>query len=137
MNTVKEFLASRTKSLVTTTEDTPVTEAVSMMTRDNIHSLMVMKDDQMIGIFTDRDYVHKIVATQRDPAQLKVGDVMTKEVTTVSPDASIKACIELMHDGKFRHLPITEAGQVIGMISMTDVMKILIDFHDQDIETYF
>ena len=137
MNTVKEFLASRTKSLVTTTEDTPVTEAVSMMTRDNIHSLMVMKDDQMIGIFTDRDYVYKIVATQRDPAQLKVGDVMTKEVTTVSPDASIKACIELMHDGKFRHLPITEAGQVIGMISMTDVMKILIDFHDQDIETYF
>lgn len=137
MNTVKEFLASRTKSLVTTTEDTPVTEAVSMMTRDNIHSLVVMKDDQMIGIFTDRDYVHKIVATQRDPAQLKVGDVMTKEVTTVSPDASIKACIELMHDGKFRHLPITEAGQVIGMISMTDVMKILIDFHDQDIETYF
>ena len=137
MNTVKEFLASRTKSLVTTTEDTPVTEAVSMMTRDNIHSLMVMKDDQMIGIFTDRDYVHKIVATQRDPAQLKAGDVMTKEVTTVSPDASIKACIELMHDGKFRHLPITEAGQVIGMISMTDVMKILIDFHDQDIETYF
>jgi CBS domain-containing protein len=137
MNTVKEFLASRTKSLVTTTEDTPVTEAVSMMTRDNIHSLMVMKDDQMIGIFTDRDYVHKIVAIQRDPAQLKVGDVMTKEVTTVSPDASIKACIELMHDGKFRHLPITEAGQVIGMISMTDVMKILIDFHDQDIETYF
>jgi len=122
---------------VTTTEDTPVTEAVSMMTRDNIHSLMVMKDDQMIGIFTDRDYVHKIVSTQRDPAQLKVGDVMTKEVTTVSPDASIKACIELMHDGKFRHLPITEAGQVIGMISMTDVMKILIDFHDQDIETYF
>jgi CBS domain-containing protein len=98
---------------------------------------MVMKDDQMIGIFTDRDYVHKIVAIQRDPAQLKVGDVMTKEVTTVSPDASIKACIELMHDGKFRHLPITEAGQVIGMISMTDVMKILIDFHDQDIETYF
>jgi len=137
MNTVKEFLASRTKSLVTTTEDTPVTEAVSMMTRDNIHSLVVMKDDQMIGIFTDRDYVHKIVAIQRDPAQLKVGDVMTKEVTTVSPDASIKACIELMHDGKFRHLPITEAGQVIGMISMTDVMKILIDFHDQDIETYF
>ena len=137
MNTVKEFLASRTKSLVTTTEDTPVTEAVSMMTRDNIHSLMVMKDDQMIGIFTDRDYVHKIVSIQRDPAQLKVGDVMTKEVTTVSPDASIKACIELMHDGKFRHLPITEAGQVIGMISMTDVMKILIDFHDQDIETYF
>lgn len=137
MNTVKEFLASRTKSLVTTTEDTTVTEAVSMMTRDNIHSLMVMKDDQMIGIFTDRDYVHKIVATQRDPAQLRVGDVMTKEVTTVSPDASIKACIELMHDGKFRHLPITEAGQVIGMISMTDVMKILIDFHDQDIETYF
>lgn len=137
MNTVKEFLASRTKSLVTTTEDTTVTEAVSMMTRDNIHSLMVMKDDQMIGIFTDRDYVHKIVATQRDPSQLKVGDVMTKEVTTVSPDASIKACIELMHDGKFRHLPITEAGQVIGMISMTDVMKILIDFHDQDIETYF
>ena len=137
MNTVKEFLASRTKSLVTTAEDTPVTEAVSMMTRDNIHSLVVMKDDQMIGIFTDRDYVHKIVAIQRDPAQLKVGDVMTKEVTTVSPDASIKACIELMHDGKFRHLPITEAGQVIGMISMTDVMKILIDFHDQDIETYF
>ena len=137
MNTVKEFLASRTKSLVTTTEDTPVTEAVSMMTRDNIHSLVVMKDDQMIGIFTDRDYVHKIVSIQRDPAQLKVGDVMTKEVTTVSPDASIKACIELMHDGKFRHLPITEAGQVIGMISMTDVMKILIDFHDQDIETYF
>ena len=55
MNTVKEFLASRTKSLVTTSEDTSVDEAVEIMTTDEIHSLLVMKDDEMIGIFTDRD----------------------------------------------------------------------------------
>ncbi|MBU6284833.1 MAG: CBS domain-containing protein [Betaproteobacteria bacterium] len=137
MNTVKEFLASRTKALMTTSEETPVNQAVSMMVADNIHSLIVMKDDQMVGIFTDRDYVHKIVAIQRDPAELTVGDVMTKDVTTVSPDASIQDCIELMNAGKFRHLPVSEAGRVIGMISMTDVMRLLIDFHDQDIETYF
>jgi CBS domain-containing protein len=137
MNTVKEFLASRTKALVTTSEETPVKQAVAMMMADDIHSLLVMKDDRMVGIFTDRDYVHKIVATQRDPGGLTVADVMTKEVTTVSPDASIKDCIELMNAGKFRHLPVSEADRVVGMISMTDVMKLLIDFHDQDIETYF
>jgi CBS domain-containing protein len=134
MNTVKEFLASRTKSLVTTSEDTSVDEAVAIMT---IHSLLVMKDDEMIGIFTDRDYVHKIVANRRDPSGLKVGDVMTREVTTVSPDTTIQACVALMNEGKFRHLPVRDAGKVVGMISMTDVMKIMIDFHDQDIETYF
>ena len=104
MNTVKEFLASRTKALMTTSEETPVNQAVSMMVADNIHSLIVMKDDQMVGIFTDRDYVHKIVAIQRDPAELTVGDVMTKDVTTVSPDASIQDCIELMNAGKFMAL---------------------------------
>jgi CBS domain-containing protein len=55
----------------------------------------------------------------------------------VSPDTTIQACVALMSEGKFRHLPVEDAGKVIGMISMTDVMKIMIDFHDQDIETYF
>ena len=137
MNTVKEFLASRTKPLVTTSQDTSVDEAVTIMTTDEIHSPIVMKEDEMIGIFTDRDYVHKIVANKRDPSGLKVGDVMTREVTTVSPDTTIQACVALMSEGKFRHLPVEDAGKVIGMISMTDVMKIMIDFHDQDIETYF
>ncbi|NDI23351.1 MAG: CBS domain-containing protein, partial [Betaproteobacteria bacterium] len=65
MNTVREFLASRAKPLVTTTEETLVNDAVGIMTADEIHSLIVMKDDQMVGIFTDRDYVHKIVALKR------------------------------------------------------------------------
>jgi len=137
MKTVKEFLASRTKPLVTTHKERPVTEAVAAMIADDVHSLLVLEGGQMIGIFTDRDYVHKVVALQRDPAEICVNDVMTHEVTTVLPDATIKDCIELMNEGKFRHLPVREGDQIIGMISMTDVMKILIDYHDEDIETYF
>ena len=137
MNTVKDFLTSRTRPLMTTTEEKLVTEAISLMITDDIHSLVVMDGEQMVGIFTDRDYVHKIVALQKEPAGIKVGEVMTREVTTVAPEASIKECIELMQAGKFRHLPVREGDRIVGMISMTDVMKILIDYHDEDIETYF
>ncbi|NDA72621.1 MAG: CBS domain-containing protein, partial [Betaproteobacteria bacterium] len=94
---------------MTTTEETLVNDAVGIMTADEIHSLIVMKDDQMVGIFTDRDYVHKIVALKRDPTGMKVGDIMTREVVTIPPDTSIKACIEIMNAGKFRHLPVREA----------------------------
>ncbi|NDG34091.1 MAG: CBS domain-containing protein [Betaproteobacteria bacterium] len=71
MNTVREFLASRAKPLVTTTEETLVNDAVGIMTADEIHSLIVMKDDQMVGIFTDRDYVHRyrqLIETIRETA---------------------------------------------------------------------
>lgn len=136
MTTVEQVLAHKAPGLHTTTEDCPVESAISDMARLAVHSLLVMRDHEVVGIFTDRDYVHKIVVPGLDPTVLKVADVMTRNVVFISPQATITSCVEIMNEGKFRHLPVREDGKLLGMISMTDIMRAIVNGADGDIETY-
>jgi len=136
MTTVQQLLELKEGPLRTTTEDCGVDEAIAEMARLEIHSLLVMDGERVAGIFTDRDYVHKIVVPGLDPSSLKVGAVMTPEVVFIDPQATLRACVRLMNEGKFRHLPVKEDGKVIGMISMTDIMRAIVNGADEDLEIY-
>jgi CBS domain-containing protein len=134
MKTVAEVLAEKTFGLIHTNPDVIVKDAMNLMIEKHIHCLVVYENDKMCGIISDRDYAHKIVAKGLDPEQVKVGDIMTRNVITINRTASIDDCMKIMSEHRFRHLPVAEGEDIVGMISMTDVMRVMMTAADEDQE---
>ncbi|MFM7660638.1 MAG: CBS domain-containing protein [Betaproteobacteria bacterium] len=134
MKTVAEVLAEKTFGLIHTKPEITVKEAMDLMIEKHIHCLVVYESNQMCGIISDRDYAHKIVAKGLDPTQVTVGEIMTRHVITIDRAATIADCMKIMSEHRFRHLPVAENDQVIGMISMTDVMRVMMASADSDQE---
>ncbi len=99
------------------------------MAHYNIGAVLVMTDDQLIGIFTERDYARKGILAGRIAQETLISEVMTQSVITVQPTDQLEACMQLMSDRHIRHLPAVDKGRVVGMISITDVITALL--HDQ------
>ncbi len=97
-----------------------VGEAVSVMAQNRIGSVLVMQDERLVGIFTERDTV-RALSLSHDAARHEVGAWMTPDPTTVGPDVDTEHALRTMLDNGFRHLPVVEDGIVVGMISMRDV----------------
>lgn len=134
MVTVNEVLASKQFGLIHTNPDVIVKDAMNLMIEKHIHCLVVYENEKMCGIVSDRDYAHKIVAKGLDPEQVKVGDIMTRNVITINRAASIADCMKIMSEHRFRHLPVAEGEDIVGMISMTDVMRVMMASADEDQE---
>ncbi len=134
MVTVNEVLASKQFGLIHTNPDVIVKDAMNLMLEKHIHCLVVYENEKMCGIISDRDYAHKIVAKGLDPEQVKVGDIMTRNVITINRTASIADCMKIMSEHRFRHLPVAEGEDIVGMISMTDVMRVMMASADEDQE---
>jgi len=101
-----------------------VRTAAHMMREYRIGALMVVEGERLIGIFTERDALFRVLAGGLDPDRTSVGDVMTADPTTVSADRPILHALHLMHEGGFRHLPVTDAGVPVGMVSIRDAMGV-------------
>jgi len=134
MVTVNEVLAYKQFGLIHTNPDVIVKDAMNLMIEKHIHCLVVYENEKMCGIISDRDYAHKIVAKGLDPEQVKVGDIMTRNVITINRTASIADCMKIMSEHRFRHLPVAEGEDIVGMISMTDVMRVMMAAADEDQE---
>ena len=99
-----------------------VREAASVMKQRRIGAMMVVESGALVGIFTERDALNGVVAEGRDPQTTPLSEVMTPAPKSVSPDATFKSALELMHTGRFRHVPVVENGAPVGMISVRDAM---------------
>jgi CBS domain-containing protein len=94
------------------------------MLKEGIGAMTVLEDGRLIGIISERDIVGRVVAQRRDPEMTRVSDVMTTTVRTITDDHSIDRALEIMHQYKFRHLPLIDAsGNVIGMVSMRALLR--------------
>ncbi len=119
MATIREVM---TKDPVTLRESASVQEAATSMKTQDIGNIIVLDDgDQVAGILTDRDIVVRVVADNQDPAQTKIGDVCTRDVTTLSPDDSIGDAVRMMTDKAIRRLPVVEGGSAVGIVSLGDL----------------
>ena len=123
MPTVRDVLAAKGNGLHTVSADATVLEATREMNRHKIGALVVTEDgDHVVGIFTERDVLMRVVAEEQAPSDLKVGDVMTKDVICCSPSDDLDEVSAIMKTHRIRHVPVCDQdGRVLGMISIGDV----------------
>ena len=132
MKTAIALLLSRKGSNVYSVPATAsVADAVRVMNSHKIGSVIVTESGRLIGIFTERDVLTRIIAAERQPAKTAVGDVMTLTPVTISPHASIEELMSVITERRVRHIPVVEEGSsnVLGMVSIGDVLRWLVDSH--------
>ena len=111
-----------------------VSEAVSEMNRHRVGSVLVLDAGQLVGIFTERDVLRRVVGDGVDPKRTLVSDVMTANVITISPDASVEETMVLFTEKRCRHLPVLNNGELVGTISIGDITRWMADSHRAEAE---
>lgn len=111
------------KDLLTISENETALKAAQVMTEKGVSSLIVLADDQPIGIVTERDFIKKICVKELKVSSVRVGDMMSRIRTSASPDTPIDVAVQRMVNNRIRRLPIIENGKVVGIITVTDLAK--------------
>ena len=126
MKTIRQFLEGKGHDVVSATPDTSVYEALELMAESNIGALLVLEADNLVGIFSERDYARKVVLKGKSSRGTVLGEIMSQEVACVRPAQTIQECMALMTDKHIRHLPVLEDEKLVGVISIGDVVKAVI-----------
>ena len=127
MTTLEDFLKlNKNRKIWTATKDQNVRQALILMSENNIGAIIVVdNNDFPIGIFSERDYARKIILKGKSSKDTLLDEVMTKELITVTKNFKIDQCMEKMNEKKIRHLPVLENTKIVGIISIRDVLKIM------------
>jgi len=126
MKPVSELLKNRGPSVWRIAPEATVFDALHLLAQHDVGALLVMQDDRLLGIFSERDYTRKIALQGRDSRKTLVNEVMTPSVLVVKPTTDMRDCMSLMSQRKIRHLPVMEGERVIGMLSIRDLMDDII-----------
>lgn len=126
MQTVRQFLHCKGHQIWWVRPQDSVFEALKVMADKNIGALLVLDSGGLVGIFSERDYARKVILKGKASKDIPVSEIMTTEVTCVEADQTIEDCMSLMTDHRIRHLPVTEKGKLVGVISIGDVVKSII-----------
>ena len=120
---VSSLVGEKGRQVYTVVRTATVSQAVREMNDKGVGALLVMDGNRIAGIFTERDVLRRVVDADRDPALTKVAAVMTRNPATIEISALVGEAMNLMTDGRFRHLPVMEAGAVVGMLSIGDILR--------------
>ena len=134
MASVRELLDSKGTAIYSVTPDDPVLDAIKVMAERHVGALLVMKGGELLGIVSERDYARKVILLGRSSSDTLVSQIMSHPVHTVTGKQSVQDCMRLMTHHRVRHLPVVESGRVIGMISIGDLVKAVIEDQRQTIE---
>lgn len=132
--TVKQVLDRKGGTTYAVTPDTSVFDALTLMALHDIGAVLVTDTGKLVGIFTERDYARKLVLKGLSSKNVKVGEMMTKEVLTINPSDKIAAVMNTMTRRRFRHLPVLDDGQLVGIITIGDVVKAVIEEQEETIK---
>jgi len=133
MNKVADILSRKGRNIISISPETTVLEALKLMADKNIGSVMIMQNQQFLGIMTERDYSRKVILKGKSSTDTKVEEIMTINFPPVSPGDSIEHCMELMSANTIRYLPVFENNNVLGIISISDLVKATISGHEETI----
>lgn len=134
MRTVRQLLETKSPEVFSIAPDAPVIDAIRLMADRRIGALLVMEGPRLAGILSERDYARKVVLQGRSSKDTPVRDIMTAQVVTVGPQDSTDHCMQLVTDGRLRHLPVLEGGQVVGVVSIGDLVKAVIEEQRQELD---
>lgn len=126
MNTVRDLLARKGRHVWSVAPDCTVYDTLKLMADKDIGAVLVLDGEQVVGIFSERDYARQVVLKGKTSKDTPVREVMTAKVVFVRPEQDIEECMALMTDKRFRHLPVLENGKLAGLISIGDVVKAVI-----------
>jgi CBS domain-containing protein len=127
MKTVKEILENKEKEIWSVSPETTVFDALKLMADKKIGAVLVIKDDKVAGIMSERDYARKVALQGKSSVDLKVKEIMSERVMYVDIAQNVEECMALMINKRIRHLPVFEQEKLVGFISIGDVLKALID----------
>jgi CBS domain-containing protein len=139
MGAVSNLLDSKGHDVLTVTPESTVHEALERMAEISAGTAIVTEDDKVVGIFSERDVIRKVVLQGKNIDKQKVQNIMTTDLTTITPETPLDDCMELITDKRIRHLPVLHDGSLCGIVSIGDVVKYLIvekDFKIKNLETY-
>jgi CBS domain-containing protein len=139
MMTVRDVLERKGKEIWSIAPDASVYDAVGLMAEKGIGALLVIEDERLCGIVSERDYARKVVLRGRSSSETQVRDIMTDRVLYVGQERSIEECMALMTEKRVRHLPVMEDDRLVGILSVGDVIKAIVsqqEFIIEQLENY-
>jgi CBS domain-containing protein len=132
--TVRQLLDRKSSGIYSIRPDASVLEALELMAREDVSSVLVMEGDDLKGIFTERDYARKVALRGRNSRDTVVRELMTSELITITGQQNIDDCMSIMTERHIRHLPVVEGNKLVGLISIGDVVKSIISDQESTIQ---
>jgi CBS domain-containing protein len=139
MGTVRNLLEKKGNAVYSISPDSSVYDALEELEEKNLGGLVVVENGKLIGVFTERDYARKVILKGRSSKETIVRDIMSSRPIFVNPDNTIDDCMQLMSDKHIRHLPVLENDELIGVISISDIVRYIFnekDFIIENLEHY-
>ncbi len=133
MKPVLELFKKRSPTMYQVAPSVTVFEALQLLAQYEVGAILVMDQGKLVGVVSERDYSRKVALQGRNSKTTLVADIMTREVITVTPQTRTRDCMTLMSQKKIRHLPVVDGQQVLGMISIRDIMDDIIADHERTI----
>ena len=133
MRTARQLLDAKGARVVAIAPEEPVLEAIQLMADHHIGSVLVMRGSELAGILSERDYARKVILKGRSSAETAAWEIMSSPVVTIGPHDTLHTCMRLMTERRIRHLPVVDDGQVIGVLSIGDLVKAVIEEQQQEI----
>jgi CBS domain-containing protein len=134
MQTVRHLLEGKERAVHAVDPQAPVLEAIRLMAQHHVGALLVMHDGETVGIISERDYARKVILLGRSSADTPVREIMSSPVITVTLMNTLDECMRLVTQRRVRHLPVVDEGRVIGMVSIGDLVKAVIEEQQHTIE---
>lgn len=134
MHQVRQLLETKGHTIYSIAPEAPVLDAITRMAEHGIGALLVMRGSTLVGVVSERDYARKVILQGRSSAHTAVSDIMRVEPLTVSPDTEVFDCMRLCTDLRVPHLPVVDGNTVVGVISIGDLVKTVIDAQAEQID---
>jgi len=134
MQTVSQLLQVKGSQIFSVAPGDSVLRAIEIMATRHVGALLVMTEGTLLGIISERDYARKVILKNRSSHDTPVSDIMSSPAVSVTPEDTVHHCMQLMTEGRFRHLPVVKTGRVVGMLSIGDLVKAVIQEQTQHIE---
>jgi CBS domain-containing protein len=133
MKNVNAVLHGKSAQVYSLSTEASVLDAIRMMAEHRIGSVLVIENGKLTGIVTERDYARKVILLGRSSGETPIADIMSSPVVSVKPTDTVSHCMALMTDNKFRHLPVCDGDELLGLISIGDLVKAVIEQQQEEI----
>lgn len=127
MGKVRNILQSKRETICTVGPEITVYEAIELMCEKNIAAILITENEKLVGIFTERDYARKVVLKGKSSKLTTVGELMSRNPYTISSENTVEECMSTMNEKKIRHLPVVDDGRLVGVVSVGDLIRFMIE----------